>query len=213
MFTKTVFTMCVIVGGSTFLMSSGCSSPRNETNGLLLTGAIEPTHLEPHLSSSLPNDVAEGPLHFGRSAWTSTTIRIPSNSVYVFPTYGRGSSSRIGTSHRDWPSPLQIREDTSEGMQILASVYRYAQFAGDVFIAPVRMCITPPWETSPQPNTGSFTLLPDESLPTQTSVVNSAPVQNEAEEPETTPNPPPTVGSSPESLSIPGARISSPARK
>ena len=213
MISNNVLAMCSSIGVSIILMSSGCSSPRNETNGLLLTGPIEPRNLEPHLSSSLPNDDAGASLDFVRSTWSSTSIRIPSHSVYVFPTYGRGSSSRIGTSHREWPSPLQSREDTPDGTLILASIYRFAQFAGDVCISPVRMCITPPWETSAQPSTRSFTLLPDESSPTFTVVETPVPVQNEIEEHATTPNPPSTARVSPENLSIPGARISSPDRE
>ncbi len=189
------------------VFSSGCTAPGNDVNGLLLSGPVEPPGLDTSPSaSSLPNDPAGKLLGFDRSSWKTLEVRIPSDSVYVFPTYGPGDSARMKTFNRDWPVAHQMRQPSPNSRMVFRAFENYGEWALDLLISPVRMCIDPPWTASAQPGKENFSIFPSHLPIPPSSIV--MPHRDEANEPSV-----PTVGSSdttPENPSIPGARISSP---
>ncbi len=98
---------------------------------------------------------------FDRSHWRETTIQISSVSVAHQPTY-------VSTDPHPHPSPATAtlalggdeQADRSIGDDALELVIAPATAIVDLVVAPIRMCITPPWETvyGPAPDP---CLLPD----------------------------------------------------
>lgn len=148
------------------VLACGCSAPENESNGLFLSGSLEPPAIRDSDSEAeLPHDESSLGHGMNRSHWPRVEFRIPQAAVGTYPNF---TTTALRNPRHDGNFPTATNAldgGSSFGMLLMDVPIDLAYTVYDAIALPVRVFITPPWKVLQEP-AGDFQLLQD--TPTDT---------------------------------------------
>ena len=148
------------------VLVGGCSAPENESNGLFLSGSLEPPAMRDTVSEvALPQDESSLDHGMNRSHWPRVELRVPQAAVGVYPNFTT-TALRNPRHNGNFPTANNAFDGGSSFGTLLLDVPVDLGFVFyDAVALPVRVFITPPWKVIQEP-AGDFQLLQD--TPTDT---------------------------------------------
>ena len=165
---KTFLSNTITLSCTTILLvlACGCSAPENESNGLFLSGSLQPPAMRDTVAEvELPQDESSLSHGMDRSHWPRVEFRIPQAAVGVYPNFTT-TALRNPRHDGNFPTTTSAFDGGSSVGTLLLDVPVDLGFVFyDAIALPVRVFITPPWNVLQEP-AGDFQLL--QGTPTDT---------------------------------------------